>query len=131
LHSKDLSYEDINLVNMAKRQINYSDLSPKELELLKDIYIDRKVNSMNIEDLKNFAMENISLQIKSTIGNDEELEAWQEMEEFFKDEFENIIEKVQIKISSKNGKPTELNNEKIKIKVEEKKEVIKLDMWED
>ena len=116
---------------MAKRQINYSDLSPKELELLKDIYIDRKVNSMNIEDLKNFAMENISLQIKSTIGNDEELEAWQEMGEFFKDEFDNTIQDVQVKMNSKNGQPTKLITEEIKLKAEEKKEDTKLDMWED
>ena len=114
---------------MAKKKINYSDLSSKELELLKDIYIDLKVKSMNINDLKGFAFENISLQIKNTIGNDEELEAWQEMEEFFKDEFYNTIQDIQIKIRSKNH---ELNQPSIDSNIEEIKptsEDKKTDMW--
>ena len=114
---------------MAKKQINYSDLSTKELELLKDTYIDLKVKSMNNNDLKDFAIENISLQIKNTIGNDEELEAWQEMEEFFKEEFEDIIKDIQIKMRSKNDEHTNLTNEEIKMKTEVKHEDTKLDMW--
>ena len=89
---------------MAKKKINYSDLSSKELELLKDIYVDLKVKSMNDNDLKDFAFDNISLQIKNTIGNDEELEAWQEMEDFFKDDFHNTIQDIQIKMKSKSEK---------------------------
>ena len=116
---------------MAKRKINYSDLSSKELELLKDIYIDLKVKSMNINDLKSFAFENISLQIKNTIGNDEELEAWQEMEDFFKDEFLNTIQDIQIKLRSKNDELTNLNIEEKKLAVEVTVEDKKLDMWED
>jgi len=116
---------------MAKKKINYSDLSSKELEILKDMYIDLKVRSMNNNDLKNFAFENISLQIKSTIGNDEELEAWQEMEDFFKDEFHNIIQDIQIKMSSKNGELTNLNIEERKPASEDRGEDKKLDMWED
>ena len=116
---------------MAKKKINYSDLSPKELELLKDIYIDLKVKSMNIDDLKNFVIENISLQIKSTIGNDEELEAWQEMEEFFKDEFEDIIRDIQIKMTSKNIENTNLDTEETRFQVENNTEDKKFDMWED
>ena len=116
---------------MAKKQINYSDLSNKELELLKDAYIELKVKSMSNNDLKDFAIENISLQIKNTIGNDEELEAWQEMEEFFKDEFENIIREVQIKIKQKYGQQTNLNTERINLKSEDQGEEIKMDMWED
>ena len=116
---------------MAKNKINYSDLTSKELELLKDMYIDLKIKSMNNNDLKNFAFENISLQIKSTIGNDEELEAWQEMEDFFKDEFHNIIQDIQIKMSSKNGELTNLNIEERKPASEDRGEDKKLDMWED
>ena len=115
---------------MAKKKINYSDLSTKELELLKDTYINLKVQSMNNNDLKDFAVENISLQIKNTIGNDEELEAWNEMEKFFKDEFENIIKDIQNKINSKNGKLNNLNTDEIKLNTENKEEK-KLDMWED
>lgn len=118
---------------MSKKQINYSDLSKKELELLKDEYIDLKVKSMNNNDLKDFAIENISLQIKNTIGNDEELEAWSEMEEFFKDEFEKIIQNIQLKMRSTNREYKNLNIEEIKPNKEdkEKEKDKKFDMWED
>ena len=116
---------------MAKKKINYLDLSNKELELLKDIYIDLKVKSMNINDLKGFAFENISLQIKNTIGNEEELEAWQEMEDFFKDEFLNTIQDIQIKLRSKNDELTNLNIEEKKPLTENTGVDQKLDMWED
>jgi len=116
---------------MSKKKINYSDLSNKELEMLKDIYIDQKVKSMNINDLKGFAFENISLQIKNTIGNEEELEAWQEMEDFFKDEFLNTIQDIQIKLKSKKDELTNLNIEEKKLALEDTVEDKKLDMWED
>ncbi len=116
---------------MAKKKINYLDLSNKELELLKDIYIDLKVKSMNINDLKGFAFENISLQIKNTIGNEEELEAWQEMEDFFKDEFLNTIQDIQIKLRSKNDELTNLNIEEKNPLTEDTGVDKKLDMWED
>tara|TARA_Y100001978_G_scaffold2808_1_gene2448 strand:+ start:211 stop:561 length:351 start_codon:yes stop_codon:yes gene_type:complete len=116
---------------MAKKKINYSDLSSKELEILKDMYIDLKVKSMNNDDLKDFAFENISLQIKNTIGNDEELEAWQEMEGFFKDEFLNTIQDIQIKMKPKNSEFANLNIEEKKPAVEDTGEDKKHDMWED
>ena len=116
---------------MAKKKINYSDLSSKELEQLKDVYIDLKVKSMSNNDLKNFAFENISLQIKNTIGNDEELEAWEEMEDFFKDEFHNTIQEIQIKMRSKNDELNNLNIEEKKPATENTGEDKKLDMWED
>ena len=116
---------------MAKRKINYSDLSSKELELLKDIYVDLKVKSMNDNDLKDFAFENISLQIKNTIGNDEELEALQEMEEVFKDDFHKTIQEVQNKMRSIYGELTKSNIEEKKPTAEDIVEDKKLDMWED
>ena len=116
---------------MAKKKINYSDLSNKELELLKDIFIDLKVKSMNNNDLKNFAFENISLQIKNTIGNDEELEAWQEMEDFFKDEFHSTVQDIQIKMRSKTDELTFSNIEEKKPAIENIDEDKKIDMWED
>ena len=115
---------------MSKKQINYSDLSSKELELLKDIYVDLKVKSMNNNDLRDFAIENISLQIKNTIGNEEELEAWHEMEEFFRDEFEGTIQAIQIKMKSKHS-DNNLDIKKTKIYTEEDREDKKTDMWED
>ena len=116
---------------MAKKQINYSDLSTIELELLKDIYIEKKVKSMTHNDLKNFVIENISLQIKNTIGNDEEIEAWQEMEYFFKDEFENTIRDIKFKMKSNKSDNNKLNIVDIKFQPEKKGEDKKLDMWED
>ena len=116
---------------MAKKKINYSDLSSKELELLKDLYVDLKVKSMNNKDLKDFAFENISLQIKNTIGKEEELEAWQEMEDFFKDEFYNRIKDVQIKMSSKNSELNYSNIEEKPPATENVGEDKKLDMWVD
>ena len=116
---------------MAKKNFNYTDLSPKELELLKDKYIDLKVKSMSNDDLKEFVIENISLQIKSTIGNDEELEAWHEMEEFFKDEFENTIQDIQLKMRSNKGDSNKSDIKEIKRDNEDKGNNTKLDMWED
>ena len=116
---------------MAKKKINYSDLSSKELELLKDMYINLKIKSMNNNDLKDFAFDNISLQIKNTIGNDEELEAWQEMEDFFKDEFDNAIQNIQSKMRSNNGELNYSNIEEKKSITEDISEDKKLDMWED
>ena len=116
---------------MSKNQLNYTNLSSKELELLKDTYIDLKVKSMNHNDLKNFATYNISLQIKNTIGNEEELEAWQEMEEFFQDEFLNTIQDIQIKLRSKNDELTNFYIEEKKPATEDTGEDKKLDMWED
>ena len=116
---------------MSKKKLNHTDLTSKELELLKETYINLKVNSMTLKDLKDYATENISLQIKSTIGNDEELEAWQEMEEFFKDEFENKIREIKINMESKSLENTNSNNVQINIKTEVKEEEKKLDMWED
>ena len=116
---------------MAKQQLNYKDLTPKELENLKDIYIDLKVKGMTNNDLKDFATENISLQIKSTIGKDEELEAWKEMEEFFKEELENIVRDIKIKMEAKNGDNTVSNMKEIKLQSTGIDESKKLDMWED
>ena len=116
---------------MNKNQITYSDLSNKELELLKDLYINQKVKSMNNNELKDFAIEHISIQIKNTIGNDEELEAWQEMEGFFKDEFDNKIQDIQIKMRSKNNENTNLNITETILNNENNAEEQKIDMWED
>ena len=116
---------------MAKKQINYSDLSKKELELLKEIYIDQKVQSMNNNELRDFAIENISLQIKNTIGDDEESEAWEEMERFFKDKFEETIRALQIKMRGKSDVQDNTKNEYIRIDTEDKGNTKKNDMWED
>ena len=116
---------------MAKKKLNYSDLSTKELDLLKEIYVDLKVKSMNNNDLRDFAIENITLQIKNTIGNEEELEAWHEMEDFFKDKFEMTIQEIQLKLRSNNGENVQSNIKETKLDSEDKENDKKSDMWED
>ena len=68
---------------MKKQSLIYSDLSKKELETLKEIYIQKKVESLSHKKLKEFVFEIISHQINNTIGKEEETEAWNEMSEFF------------------------------------------------
>ena len=72
---------------MKKNSLHYSDLSKKELEFLKDTYVQEKINSMNEKELKNFVFDSIQHQIKDTIGNEEETEAWREMQNFFNESF--------------------------------------------
>ena len=87
---------------MKKNKFSYSDFSKKELECLKDYYITEKVNSMNESDLRQFANEIISHQIKQTIGEEEENEAWEEIENFFSDKFEFILEGIKKKFEETN-----------------------------
>tara|TARA_Y100001978_G_scaffold86197_1_gene77222 strand:+ start:168 stop:515 length:348 start_codon:yes stop_codon:yes gene_type:complete len=115
---------------MAKKEINYTDLSSSELELLKDTYIELKVKSMNNNDLIDFAIENISLQIKNTVGNDEELEAWQEMKEFFQDEFDNKIKDIVDMVNSKKVEYSNSEEEEFKNNIPENGDDKKIDMWE-
>ena len=84
---------------MKKKTIIYSDLSKKQLETLKELYIQKKVESMSHQDLKQYIREIISHQINDTIGKEEEMEAWKEMSDFFGEQFEDVILEIQIKYS--------------------------------
>ena len=53
---------------MKKKSIIYSDLSKKQLETLKELYIQKKVESMSHQELKQYVLEIISHQINDTIG---------------------------------------------------------------
>ena len=53
---------------MKKKSIIYSDLSKKQLENLKELYIQKKVESMSNQELKQYVLEIISHQINDTIG---------------------------------------------------------------
>jgi len=75
---------------MKKKSILYSDLSKKELENLKELYIQKKVESMSHQELKKYVLEIISHQINDTIGKEEEMEAWREISDFFGEQFEKI-----------------------------------------
>ena len=80
---------------MKKKSIIYSDLSKKQLEKLKEFFVQTKVESMSEKDLKQYVLEIISHQINDTIDREEEMEAWREMEDFFGEQFEIIIQEIQ------------------------------------
>ena len=120
---------------MKNESYNYKNMSQKGLLYLKDQYITEKVNAMTFKELKEFVVDNISHQIKDTVGDEEENEAWQEMKNFFKNEFQLKIEEIQKQFPINelvNPNTVETEYEKrqrmLKISSEDKD---KEDMWED
>ena len=121
-------------MGMKKNKFNYSDLSNKELENLKEYYVNEKVKNMNELELRKFVYENISHQIKNTIGDEEEQEAWDEIESFFSDDFELILKDIKKKFESSNqGSRIEPSKNESSTYEKETKEVKdeRVDMWMD
>ena len=119
---------------MKKKSLIYSDLSKKQLENLKEIYIQKKVESMSHQELKKYVLEIISHQINDTIGKEEEMEAWREMSEFFGEQFETIILEIQTKFSNEqNLMDNEVDFQKQRIELLERSNLDqeKQDMWDD
>jgi len=119
---------------MKKKSIIYSDLSKKQLEELKELYIQKKVESMSHQELKQYVLEIISHQINDTIGKEEEMEAWREMSDFFGEQFEIIILEIQTKyIDDKSVIETDIDYQKQRIKLLERNNLDqeKKDMWDD
>ncbi len=119
---------------MKKKPIIYSDLSKKQLENLKELFIKKKVESMSQQELKQYVLEIISHQINDTIGKEEEMEAWREMSDFFGEQFERIISEIQKKyIDDKNVIETEIDSQKQRIELLERNnfDQEKKDMWDD
>ena len=119
---------------MKKKSIIYSDLSKKQLENIKELYVQKKVESMSHQELKQYVLEIISHQINDTIGKEEEMEAWREMSDFFGEQFEIIILEIQTKfIDDKNVIETEIDSQKQRIELLEKNnfDQEKKDMWDD
>ena len=119
---------------MKKKAFIYSDLSKKQLEKLKEFYIQKKVESMSPEELKNYVLEIISHQINDTIDKEEEMEAWREMSDFFGERFEIVILEIQTKyIDQKNVLEKEIDSQKQRIELLEKNNLDedKKDMWDD
>ena len=119
---------------MKKKSLIYSDLSKKQLEKLKEFYIQKKVESMSLKELEQYVREIISHQISDTIDNEEEMEAWKEMSDFFGDQFEIIILEIQTKyIDGKNVIETEIDSQKQRIELLERNNLDqeKKDMWDD
>ena len=119
---------------MKKKSIIYSDLSKKQLKILKELYIQKKVESMSHQELKKYVLEIISHQINDTIGKEEEMEAWREMSDFFGEQFEINILEIQTKyIDDKNVIETEIDSQKQRIELLERNNLDqeKKDMWDD
>ena len=119
---------------MAKKSFIYSDLSKKQLENLKEFYIQKKVESMSHQELKQYVKEIISHQIKDTIDKEEEMEAWREMAEFFGDQFEIILLEIQTKYSDEdNYINNAIDSQKRRIELLQRNNLDqeKQDMWDD
>ena len=119
---------------MPKKSFIYSDLSKKQLDNLKEIYIQQKVSSMSIKELKNFVQQIITHQITDTIDKEEETEAWREMSDFFDDQFETIISDLIEKYpNDQNFKNSETDLQKERVELLEKNNCgkDKRDMWDD
>ena len=119
---------------MKKKPIFYSDLSKKQLENIKEFYIQKKVESMSHQELKQYVLEVISHQINDTIDKEEEMEAWREISDFFGEQFEKIILDIQTKyIDDKNVLGTEIDPQKKRIELLERNNLDqeKKDMWDD
>ena len=117
-------------------ELTYKDLTEKELDSLKDIYISSRVNAMTENELRIFVREIIIDQIKGTVGNAEEKEAWQEIKEHFSDELTDKILEVKSRFS-KNTKvelksPEEIEFDKrINLLKQQQEDKSSNDMWED
>ena len=119
---------------MKKKSFIYSDLSKKQLENLKEFYIQKKVESMSNQELKQYVIDNISHQINDTIDKEEEMEAWREMSDFFGEQFEIIILEIQTKYGDdKNLNETEIDPQKQRLELLERNNLDKekKDMWND
>ena len=119
---------------MKKKSITYADLSKKQLQHLKELYIQNKVECMSHKELKEFVLEIISHQINDTIGKEEEMEAWMEMSKFYGDQFEIIILDIQQKFTNnENFQNFEEDSKEHRLELLEKNNIeqSKQDMWDD
>ena len=119
---------------MKKKPIIYSDLTKKQLENLKELYVQKKIESMSHQELKEYVQDIISHQVNDTIDKEEEMEAWREMSDFFGEQFEIVIQEIQKKyIDDKNILETQIDPQKERIELLERNnlEQEKKDMWND
>ncbi len=119
---------------MKKKSFIYSDLSKKQLEHLKELFVQKKVDSMSQQDLKQYVLEIISHQINDTIDKEEEMEAWREMSDFFGEQFEITVQEIQTKyLEDKDDLYTEIDPQKQRLELLERNNLNqeKKDMWDD
>ncbi len=115
-------------------ELTYKDLSNNELDTLKDMYISSRVNKMTESDLRTFVKELFIDQIKGTVGNAEEKEAWEEIKDHFSEDLSQKILEVKEKCN-KNHKVEQKSPEEIEfdrrlglLKQQQEEESSK-DMW--
>ena len=119
---------------MKKKSITYADLSKKQLQHLKDLYVQKKIECMSTKELKEFVLEIISHQINDTIGHEEEMEAWKEMSNFYGEQFEIIIHEIQQKYANNESLQNfEEDTQERRLELLEKNNIekAKKDMWND
>ena len=115
-------------------ELTYKDLSETELDTLKDIYISSRVNTMTESELRTFVREIIIDQIKGTVGNAEEKEAWEEIKDYFSEDLSQKILDVKEKCN-KNHKVEQKSPEEIEfdrrlgILKQQQEEQTTKDMW--
>tara|TARA_Y100001968_G_C19175166_1_gene627654 strand:- start:388 stop:744 length:357 start_codon:yes stop_codon:yes gene_type:complete len=116
-------------------ELNYKDLTEYELDSLKDMYISSRVNSMTLNELRQFVKEIIVDQIKGTVGNAEEKEAWSEIKEHFSDDLLKKIEEVKEKCNKnkhkeiKSPEEIEFNKRLTHLKQQQEEKDLSKDMW--
>ena len=115
-------------------ELTYKDLSKTELDSLKDMYISSRVNTMTESDLRKFVKEIIVDQIKGTVGNAEEKEAWEEIKDHFSEDLSKKILEVKERCN-KNQKleqksPEEMEFDKrLALLKQQQEEQSSKDMW--
>ena len=115
-------------------ELTYKDLSETELDTLKDMYISSRIDAMTESDLRKFVKEIIIDQIKGTVGNAEEKEAWEEIKDHFSENFSQKILEVKEK-SNKNNKVDQKSPEEIEfarrlgLLKQQQEEQSSKDMW--
>ena len=116
-------------------EITYKDLSQTELNALKDMYISSRVDTMTESVLRIFVKEIIIDQIKGTVGNAEEKEAWEEIKDYFSDKFGNKIQEVREKYNKNKvdlRSPEEIEfNRRLGLLKQQQEEKKSKDMWDD
>ena len=117
-------------------EITYKDLSERELDTLKDMYISSRLNAMTESDLRKFVQEIIIDQIKGTVGNAEEKEAWEEIKDHFSEDLSKKIIEVKEKCN-KNNKVAQKSPEEIEfdrrlgLLKQQQEEKLSKDMWQE
>jgi len=119
---------------MKKNSFTYTDLSKKQLQHLKELYIQKRVECMSHKELKEFVLEIISHQINDTIGKEEEMEAWMEISNYYGDQFEIMILEIQQKYPKNENLQNFVEDSKEhRLELLEKNNIekSKQDMWDD